>query len=78
VRWRRQSVEDAKTPLLVAQGEIETLKRELEAYRRHEIRTKKELESLDIKVELERKALQVSGPHDPKAASVVGSWNGTA
>lgn len=51
--------EDAKTPLLVAQGEIDVLNKELELFRRQELKTKKVVETLALQKEQERKAHQV-------------------
>lgn len=51
-------VEDAKTPLIVAQGEIERLEKELDLHIRIEHKAQKDIESLEIQKEQQRKLTQ--------------------
>ena len=47
--------------VVVVQGEIDILNKELESFRRKEMRTRKEIESLELQKDQERKAHQVRG-----------------
>jgi hypothetical protein len=64
--------EDAKTPLLVAQGEIDVLNKELELFRRQELKTKKVVETLALQKEQERKAHQVRMEEEKTGWMLVG------